>query len=469
MAPLYSPSRRSVILAIILVSYLMIVLDISIVITGLPKILQELGFTDVGLSWVSNAYTLTFGGFLLLGARAGDILGRRRMLVIGLAIFTAASMFIGIAQSPAWLITARAVQGIGSAVLAPSTLALLQINFPEGPERTRAVSFYAATAGISASVGLVLGGILADWLSWRVGFFVNVPIGIGLIVAARRYISETELHSAGFDVFGALTSTLGMSALVFGIVHSATTGWTDPRTVESLSIGSVLLASFVFSEGRAEHPILPLRLFESAERCGAYLARMLFVGASVGFFFFMTQFMQEALAYTPAEAGLAFLPAMVANFITAMLAPRFIRRFGGGAVLAASIALSVVGMSWLALSSVATTYLGGLALPMLLIGIGQGGAMGPLTAAGIAGVAREDAGAASGLINAAHQLGGALGLGVLIAVASAGANAVGGPALVIHRVVAAMDGAAAMLTIALLAVFALIVRPLGVRRAVVQR
>jgi EmrB/QacA subfamily drug resistance transporter len=469
MAPLNSPGRRSVILAIILVSYVMIVLDISIVITGLPKILRELGFSDAGLSWVSNAYTLTFGGFLLLGARAGDILGRRRMLVIGLAIFAVASMFIGLAQSPTWLITARAVQGIGSAVLAPSTLALLQINFPEGSERTRAVSFYAATAGISASVGLVLGGILADWFSWRVGFFVNVPIGIGLILAARRYISETELHSGGFDVVGALASTIGMSALVFGIVHSATKGWTDSRTVESLAIGGVLLVSFVFAEWRAERPILPLRLFGSAERCGAYLARMLFVGASVGFFFFMTQLMQDALGYTPAEAGFAFLPAMVANFVTAMLAPGFIRRFGGGTVLAASVALSIVGAFWLAQSSTMTTYLGGLVLPMLLIGIGQGGAMGPLTAAGIAGVARQDAGAAAGLVNAAHQLGGALGLGVLIAVAAAGANASGGPTLVIHRVAAAMDGAAAMLTIALIVVFTLIVRPVVVRRAVAPR
>lgn len=462
-------NRRAAVLAIILVSYVMIVLDISIVITGLPKILRELGFTDAGLSWVSNAYTLTFGGFLLLGARAGDIIGRRRMLVVGLAIFTIASMLIGLAQSPAWLISARAVQGLGSAVLAPSTLALLQLNFPEGPERTRAVSYYAATAGISASVGLVLGGILADWLSWRVGFFVNVPIGIGLVFAARRYIAETELHSGRFDIVGALTSTVGMSALVFGIVHSATKGWADPVTVRSLFTGVVLLACFVFAEWRARQPILPLRLFSSAERSGAYLARMLFVGAMVGFFFFMTQFMQEALGYTPAEAGLAFLPAMVANFVTAMLAPGYIRRFGGGMVLAASTAVSIVGVFWLAQSSSATTYVGGLALPMLLIGIGQGGAMGPLTAIGIAGVAREDAGAASGLVNAAHQLGGSLGLGVLIAVAEAGTNPLGGPAVMVHRVTSAMEGAAAMLAIGLVLVFALIVSPVRDRRVVAQQ
>ncbi|RVA20248.1 MFS transporter, partial [Mesorhizobium sp. M7D.F.Ca.US.004.03.1.1] len=219
--------HKTAILAIILVSYVMIVLDTSIVLTGLPKIHQSLGFTDAGLAWVQSAYTLTFGGFLLLGARAGDILGRRLMLIVGLALFTLASLAIGAAQSAAWMISARAIQGLGAAILAPSTLALLQTTFAEGSERTRAVSYYSAVAGVAASVGLVLGGVLADWISWRVGFFINLPIGIAMIIAARRTIVETEQRAGQLDIVGALTSTVGMTALVYGFIRSADTGWAN--------------------------------------------------------------------------------------------------------------------------------------------------------------------------------------------------------------------------------------------------
>src|SRR5712691_10941232 len=286
--------RRTAVLAIILVSYFMIVLDISIVITGLPKILESLSFSATGLSWVQNAYTLAFGGLLLLGARAGDILGRRRMLIAGLALFTAASLGVGIAQSAAWLIAARALQGVGAAILAPSTLALLTTNFREGPERTRSLAYYAAVAGVGASVGLVLGGIVADWLSWRVGFFINVPIGIALMLGAQRYLGETERRSGEFDVAGALTSTLGVTAVVYGLVRSASTGWSDRVTVAALTAGVVLLALLVLNEWRAKRPIMPLRLFASRERVGAYAARVLYLGAMMGFWFFTTQFLQRA-------------------------------------------------------------------------------------------------------------------------------------------------------------------------------
>lgn len=442
--------NKTAILAIILMSYVMIVLDISIVITGLPRIHTELGFTDAGLSWVSSAYTLTFGGFLLLGARAGDILGRRCMFIIGLAIFVVASALIGLAQNAAWMIAARAAQGIGSAILAPSTLALLQTNFAAGPERTRAISFYASAAGVSASIGLVLGGILADWVSWRVGFFINVPIGIGLMLAAFRFIRETGTRRGRHDIIGAVTSTLGMGALVFGIVNSATSGWSAPLTLQALAVGVVLIVIFVISQTRADEPIMPLRLFASRERSGAYAARMLFIGANVGFFFFSTQFMQGVLGYSPALAGLAFLPSMVVNFVSALWAPKLIARIGGRNVLLASMVLGLIGMGCLAMQSTDATYLGGLALPMLLIGVGQGGALGPLTASGIAGVAADDAGAASGLVNAAHQLGGSLGLGIQIAASAVGATALTGTALLAHRVEDAMSAAAVMVVMAIL-------------------
>jgi MFS family permease len=285
--------RRAPVLAIVLASYTMIVLDISIVITALPKIHHTLGFSSTALSWVQNAYLLAFGGLLLLGARAGDLLGRRRTFIAGMALFTIASVAVGTAQSEAWLIAARAVQGIGAATLAPSTLALLQTTFPEGPERTRAVAYYAAVAGVAATVGLVVGGIFAGWLSWRVGFFINAPIGIAMMLAAPRYLPETERRPGQLDAVGALSSTLGMTALVYGIVRSADAGWTDALTLAAVAAGVLLLALFVVNERRAPQPIMPLRLFASRERAGAYAGRLLFLGAMAPFWFFTTQFLQS--------------------------------------------------------------------------------------------------------------------------------------------------------------------------------
>jgi MFS family permease len=263
--------NKRAILAIILVSYVMIVLDTSVVLTGLPKIHLELGFSDTGLAWVQSAYTLTFGGFLLLAARAGDIVGRRRMLVGGLALFTLASLAIGAAATPMQLVAARAVQGLGAAILAPSTLALLQITFAEGGERTHAVSLYSATAGIAASVGLVLGGVLAEWLSWRVGFLINLPIGVAMIWAALRYIPESPRRSGQFDLTGALTSTVGMSALVYAFIRSASAGWSDLLTQAALAAGLLLLVAFVANERSA------------AQRGAAYHAAALVCGSPARF------------------------------------------------------------------------------------------------------------------------------------------------------------------------------------------
>lgn len=454
-----SPHREAV-LAIVLVSYLMIVLDISIVITALPKIQQSLSFSATGLTWIQNAYTLAFGGLLLLGARAGDILGRRRMFIIGLTLFTATSLAIGLAQSPAWLLCARALQGVGAAILAPSTLALLSTNFPEGPERTRAVGLYGATAGVGASIGLVLGGIIADWLSWRVGFFINLPIGIALILGALRYIKESERHSGQFDLPGAVSSALGMSTLVYGMVRSATTGWSDRLTVASLTTGALLIVFLVWNESRAKQPIMPLRLFASRERTGAYTARILFLGAMVGFWFFTTQFLQGVLGFSPFQAGLAFLPTTRPNFAAAITVPKLTRRFGNGRVLAGGLALTLIGMAWLSHVSVDTPYFTGVALPMILIGLGQGCTLSPLTVAGIAGVPAEDAGAASGLVNVAHQLGGSLGLGILVVVfAAAESSVLSAGGLLAHRIAASFTAGTVMLMLAFVVVLLLIVWP----------
>ena len=446
------------VLAIVLVSYLMIVLDISIVITALPKIRQTLAFSATGLSWVQNAYTLAFGGLLLLSARAGDILGRRKLFVAGLALFTAASLAIGLAPSAAWLIGARAVQGVGAAILAPSSLALLSINFREGPERTRALAWYAATAGVGASIGLVLGGVLADWLSWRVGFFINVPIGLALMLAARRYVAETATRKGAFDLAGSLTSTIGMTSLVYGIVHAASAGWTDPVTLATLAAGVLLLAAFTAIEAKAQQPIMPLRLFASRERSAAYAARLLFLGSMVGFWFFTTQFLQGVLGYRPATAGLAFLPTTLPNFAAAMLVPVLSKRLGNGRLLAIGLALALAGMAWLSLLSASTPYLTGVALPMVLIGLGQGLSLGPLTVAGVAGVGFEDVGTASGLVNVAHQLGGSLGLAALMAVFTLA----GHDAPLAHQIAAAFTAGTAMMAGALAIVVVFIVRPAAV-------
>ena len=472
------------VLAIILASYFMIVLDISIVITALPRLQADLAFTPAGLSWVQSAYTLAFGGFLLLGARAGDLLGRRRVFVAGLAVFVLASLAIGAAPSAAWLVTARFVQGTGAAILAPATLALLTAHFPPGPGRTRAVAFYGAVAGVGASLGLVLGGILADALSWRVGFFLNLPIGLALILAAWRHVAETPREvrypdrghpDAGridsgrlnlgrfdlerFDLVGALASTLGMGALVLATVRSAETGWGDPATFGTAAAGLALLGLFVAHERRAARPIMPPRLFASRERAGAYAARVLFLGAMMGFWFFVTQFLQDVRGDTPFQAGLAFLPMTLANFAVALAVPALTRRLGNGPLLAAGVAVTLAGMAWLSRLSAEAPYLAGIALPMVLIGIGQGASLSPLTAAGIAGVPPEDAGAASGLVNVAHQIGGSLGLAVLVAIAATATPPAGGTAdAVAQRAAAALTGGTAMLAVALALVVLLILR-----------
>lgn len=446
------------ILAIILVSYLMIILDVSIVITGLPRIREELSFTPAELSWVQSIYTLTFGGFLLLGARAGDILGRRKTFQAGLVIFTVASLAIGLAQTAQWLIIARGIQGFGAAILAPSTLALLSYSFAEGRERTRATAWYGSTAGIGAAFGLVLGGILADTLSWRVGFFVNLPIGLALILLGARFVEETEPKPGRFDLFGAVASTLGFGALIWGVVATAERGWADRTVISAIIAGLLVIMLFVRHEARAAQPIMPLRLFADRERVGAYVARFLYLAAMVGFFFFTTQFLQGVDGFSPLQAGLAFLPMTLVNFAVAMMVPRLTETLGNRTLLLVGVAVTAVGMGWLAQADAGASYLTTIALPMVLIGAGQGFCFGPLTASGIAGTRREDAGAASGLVNVSHQMGMSFGLALLVAaaaLASGGQESIEGFARGYH---AALSTAAVLQLLALVVAWALIPR-----------
>ena len=451
-----TPARHTrAILAIILVSYFMILLDNSIIFTALPKIHAALGFSPNGLAWVQDAYTLVFGGLLLLGARAGDLLGRRRVFVFGLAVFAAASLLVGAAPTGWVAIAARAVQGIGAAIVAPSSLSLLTASFPAGKERAKAIALYGATAGIGASLGLVIGGALADWVSWRSGFFLNVPIGIAMIVLAPRYLPETARQRGRFDVTGALSATLGIGALVFGIIHSADSSWTAPATVAALAVGALLLVGLVAGERRAAQPIMPLRLFASRERVGGYLTRMLYLGAMIGFFFFTTQYLQGVLGFSAFAAGMAFLPMTAVNFAVAMAIPRVTARFGQALPLTVGVALTLAGMAWLAQVHTGSGYWTAVAAPMLLIGAGQGLAFAPLTSAGLAGVDSADAGAASGLVNTFHQVGTCLGLAIAVAAA---APVPAGPATahLAAQVSAALSTGSLLLLLALVVTAALI-------------
>ena len=437
--------KRAIVLALVLTCQLMLVLDVSVVITALPRIHQALAFSATGLSWVQNAYTLTFGGLLLLGARAGDIFGRRRAFVAGLAVFTAASLAGGLAQSAGWLVGARAVQGIGAAIAAPATLALLTSAFREGLDRTRAIGLYSAVTGAGGSIGLVTGGMLTSWISWRWGLFLNVPIGAALMLLAPRFLPETERRRGHFDLTGALTSTAGVSSLVYGFVRAAEVGWSNTYTLASFAASAVLLAAFVLAERAAEQPITPLHLFADRTRSSSYVARLLLVGAVFSMFFFLSQYLQGVMHYSALRTGVAFLPQTVVLFTMTRVAPRLTARFGSERLLVAGLAIALVGMTWLSRIDAGTPYFPNVALPLVALGIGIGLAFIPLTAMSIAGVAPQDAGAASGLVNVSQQIGASLGVGVLITVFAA---AGGGLA---HQVGAALTGSTVLIGLAFLA------------------
>jgi len=417
--------RPGLILGVVLISQLMVVLDATIVNIALPDIKAAMHFSPTGLSWVINAYTLAFGGLLLLGARAGDILGRRRVFLTGVALFTAASLIGGLAGNATELLIARGLQGVGGALAAPSALALLMTLFPEARERTRALGWYTAVSIGGSAVGLIVGGLLTQWASWRWVLFINVPIGIALFVVALRVLPETERHPGRFDLTGALTSTLGMGSLVYSLVRAASDGWSDGVTLTGFAVAIVLLVAFLATELRAASPITPLRLFADRNRATSYLGRLLLLAGVFGVFFFLTQFLQDILGYSPLVTGLAFLPLTVALFIASQASARVLtHRFGIKPVLIGGLLLSTVGLFWLTTLSADSSYLQLLG-PLLLFGMGNGLAFVPLTSLSLAGVAPQDAGAASGLVNVSQQVGGAMGLAVLITVFAdtAGPNA----------------------------------------------
>lgn len=453
-----APLHKGAILTIVLVSYFMILLDNSVIFTALPSLQADLQLSGTELAWVQNAYTLVFGGLLLLGARAGDILGRKPVFIFGLIVFSVASLLIALSPAGWWIIASRALQGVGAAIVAPSALSLITVTF-HGQERSRAVAWYSATAGIGASLGLVVGGAMASWFSWRAGFFINVPIGLAMLVLAPRFLPRTPPLPGRFDIIGALTSTVGVGSLVFATLNAADNGWASPATLVGFAVAAVVLTLFIVAEARAVQPIMPLRLFASRLRTGAYLTRLLYLGAMIGFFFFTSQYLQEALGFTPLQAGLAFLPMTLVNFAVAVAIPRLTARFGNTLPLVVGIALTLAGMLWLSRIAPDSSYLTAVALPMLLIGAGQGLAFAPMTTFGISGATAADAGAASGVVNTFHQVGSSLGLGILVAVAGAAAVGTdrGVAAAITVEATAALTAGSVFLLAALLIVLAVIV------------
>lgn len=404
-----------VFLLVILTAQLMVVLDTSIVNVALPHIQRGLEFSGSELSWVLNAYILTFGGLLLLGARAGDLVGRRRVFLIGIAVFSLSSLVGGFATAPWILVAARAIQGVGAALAAPSALSLLTTAFPEGPRRVRAIALYTTVSAAGAAIGLVAGGVLTELVSWRWVMFVNVPIGLAVWLLARVVLTETQRRRGHHDLTGAITSTLGMTSVVYGLVEAGTDGWTSGITLAAFSVGVILLGLFVHTEMRAEEPILPLRLLMHPTRTTANLARGLVYAGMYGMFFFMSQFFQDVQGFSPLRAGIAFLPIPASVFLSSQLASRLVHRLPEKIVMMIGISLATIGMLLATQVTLATSY-GQVLVSLVLLGAGSGMCFVSLTSASLSQVSPGDAGAASGLINVSQQIGAAVGLAVLVSV-----------------------------------------------------
>ena len=403
----------------------MVILDVSVVNVALPAIRHGLHFSEVDLQWVVNAYTVTFAGFLLLGGRAADLLGRRRVFVGGLILFSVASLAGGFANSQGLLIAARAVQGLGGAVIAPASLSILTTTFTEGPARNRALGIWGAMGGAGGAAGVLLGGVLTSLLGWRWILFINVPIGVLAAVFAQRLVAEgRNLNRApNYDLRGALAATLGLSLLVLGIVRTDQTGWGSSGTLALIGGSLILLAAFLVIEARfASAPLMPLRIYRSRTLSAANVVVLLIGGATFGMWFFLSLYLQQVLGYSPIRAGLAFLPMTLCIVVGSTVASRVVARVGTKRLLVGGMTLLTSGLLLFAQISPHGTYLGGVLLPSLLVAIGMGTAFVPATIAAVSGVAPGEAGLASGLVNTSRLVGGALGLAILAAIATARTN-----------------------------------------------
>ena len=403
-------------LAVICGAQLMIVLDATVVNVAIPTIHHALNFSATNLEWLITAYSLTFGGLLLFGGRTGDLYGKRKMFMIGIAIFAVSSLLGGFATNDVWLIITRGLQGVGGAIAAPTALSLIATNFSEGKERNRAMGVYAAMSGGGGAIGLLLGGILTSYVSWRWIFFINVPIAALVLFLAPRALNESQSTSGHLDVPGAITATGGMLALVYGLSNASSHSWTSTSTLISLAASVVLLTAFGFVEKRSREPLMPLSIFKNRNRTASF-AMMLVIGiAMFSMFYFLTQYLQNVLGWSPVRTGVGFLP-MTAGIITAAgLSSRYIGRVGIRIPLLVGPAFATIGMLWMSRITVTSSYPDILG-PLIVIALGMGFTFVPLTLTAVSGVKPHEAGLASALLNTMQQVGGALGLAILATIA----------------------------------------------------
>lgn len=416
-----SPPAKSFALALLAMTQFVVVIDAAIVNVALPSIGAHLHFARTDLSWVVNAYTLTFGGFLMLGGRMADLLGRRRMFISGLVLFSLASFAGGIAQSEAWLLAARAVQGLGAAIVSPAALSILVTTFADGAERNRALGIWGAVAGAGGAAGVLLGGILTSWLSWRWVFFVNVPIGIAAASLAPRVLLESRAHdgSRSFDIPGGVAVTAGLSLLVYAIVETVNHGWGSTGTLLRLGGAIVLLGAFLFIETREEHPLMPFSIFRLRTLRGANIVGLLIGMSLFSMFFFISLYLQDVLHYSPIRTGISYLPLAVGIIITAGVAAQLVTRVGFKTPLILGLLLITGALVWFAqVPGTGGRYVTDILGPSLLAAAGLGLAFVAVTTAAVAGIEPHEAGLASGLINTAQQVGGALGLAILATIAN---------------------------------------------------
>jgi EmrB/QacA subfamily drug resistance transporter/deazaflavin-dependent oxidoreductase (nitroreductase family) len=414
-----SKSRNlNVALVVIALAQLMVVLDVAIVNVALPSIQRELHFAATDLEWVVNAYTIAFGGLLLLGGRTGDLFGRRRMFIIGALFFSAGSMAGGFATSSSFLIAARAAQGIGAAILAPTALSLLAATFPQGAQRNRALGVYSAVSAGGGAVGLLMGGIITNYLSWRWIMFVNVPIGLLLAFAAPRALIRGEGKPGRLDLPGAVTVTAGVSLLVYGLARVATHDWSDSVTRATLAIAVALLVTFVALEARGRHPLMPLRIFANRNRSGAYGLSLAIGAALSGMLFLLTLFLQNVLLFSPLQAGFAFLPTALGIVVGAGLTSRLIGRIGPRVPMTTGALLAAIGMFWLSAVTVHANYVTDVLGPLVVLAIGLGMAFVSTSLTAISGIQPNESGLASALLNVGRQLGGSLGIAIMGTIAT---------------------------------------------------
>ena len=416
-----TPRAKNIALLLLAMTQFVIVIDAAIVNVALPSIGAHLHFARDDLTWVVNAYTLTFGGFLLLGGRLADLLGRRRMFMIGLVLFSLASFAGGIAQSEGWLIAARAAQGLGAAIVSPAALSIITTTFAEGAERNRALGIWGAVAGAGGAAGVLLGGILTSALSWRWVLFVNVPIGILAAGLAPRMLVESRAEGAtkGFDLPGAVAVTAGLALLVYAVVDAVNVGWGSTATLLRLAGAAVLLVAFVVIELRQSHPLMPFSIFRLRTLRGANIVGLLIGMSLFSMFFFISLYLQNVLHFSPIKTGLSYLPLSAGIILSAGVASQLVTRIGFKPPLVAGLLLIGGGLVWFSrVPAQGGSYLADILGPSLLAAVGLGLAFVPVTIAAVAGTKPQEAGLASGLINTSQQVGGALGLAILATIAN---------------------------------------------------